>query len=243
MVLDFELLGALNGLAAKSSVNQVNWQRGEDFIASDKLIGSEYLIRFPSSILSIAHIRPPDDQEYILFKMCSPDGRALTIERVPPSDPHWRLFLGLHESASHSPSLWRPLVSEIKEALDGSSVVGLEPDLATVEAAKKFFIMIAGKWHLRWNTGEENVRIDEFGNYYVIESDVEVNCFTLEKVLFDPSTNHVSYDKVSTGKRPASGTKGKRHAREVLDISADFLSMQGYDEQSRNTLKYARDQR
>jgi hypothetical protein len=118
--------------------------------------------------------------------------------------------------------------------------VGLEPDLATVEAAKKFFLMIAGKWHLRWSKGEENVRIDEFGNYYVIQPSGEVDCFTLEKVLFDPSTNHVSFDKVSTGKRSDGEVKGFRHSREVLDISTDTRTMQGYDEPFRNTLKYTR---
>ena len=208
MALDTELFGLLSHLVAKSFGNQVNWQRGQDFTASDKVIGSEYLIRFPSSILSIARIQPPDDKEYILFKMCNPDGRPLTTERVPPDDPHWSLLQQLYESASHSPSLWSPLVAEIREALSGSSAVGLEPDLATVEAAKKFFIMIAGKWHLRWNTGEEDLRIDEFGNYYLTEPSGDVEFFTLEKVLFDPSTNHVSFDKVSTGKRPVVGRKG-----------------------------------
>ena len=241
MVLDHELLALLHTLLAKSSANQVNWQRGEDFIASDKLIGSEYLIRFPSSVLSIARIKPPDEQEYILFKMCSREGRPLTTERVPPGDPNWNVLLNLYESASHSPSLWRPLVAEIKEALSGSSPVGLEPDLATVEAAKKFFLMVAGKWHLHWNKGDEDARIDEFGNYYIISPTGEVESFTLEKVLFDPSTNHVSYDKVSTGKNPTAwGPKGNRHSREILDISTDVRTMQGYDEPFRSAIRYTR---
>ena len=240
MVLDQELSNLLTGLFNRSFVNQVNWQRGQDIFASGESIGSEYLIRFPSSVLSIAHIQPPDQQEYIVFQMCNANGHPLTTERVLPDDPYWDLLSRLYESASHSPSLWRPLVAEIKEALGGSSRVGLDPDLAAVEATKDFFLKIAGKWHLKWNNGEEDARIDEFGHYYLIRPNDELDYFTLEKVLFDPTTNHVSFDKISTGQQAVVGPKGKFHSREVLDISTDMQTMHGYDEPHRYTLKYTK---
>jgi hypothetical protein len=240
MPLDFQLLTSLQRLLHRSLAQQVNWQRGEDLLLAGSTIGSEYLIRFPSSILSITHVQPPDQPEYILIKMCNPEGRALTTERVPPNDPNWDILLQLYKSASQSPSLWSPLVDEIREAIDGSSPVGLEPDLATVEAAKKFFLRIAGSWHLRWNTGEEDLRIDEFGNYFVITNSGEEIKFTLEKVLFDTSTNHVSFDKIYAEKNQSKRPKGQRHSREVLDISEDMRTMQGYDEPFRSTVKYTK---
>ncbi len=67
-----------------------------------------------------------------------------------------------------------------------------------------------------------------------------MNVFTLENIVFDPSKNHVKYEKVSTGKHPGYGERGRFFSREVLDISADFQTMQGYDEPYRHTLKYTK---
>jgi hypothetical protein len=50
----------------------------------------------------------------------------------------------------------------------------------------------------------------------------------------------VSFDKVDTGKYDPKLPKGHKRVREVLDISDDSQTMQGYDIPHRHNLKYSR---
>ena len=63
MQFDEKFLQMLQALQNKAFVDQVNWQPGEDFILGDKVIGTEYLVRFATSVLSISHLLPPSETE------------------------------------------------------------------------------------------------------------------------------------------------------------------------------------
>jgi hypothetical protein len=109
------------------------------------------------------------------------------------------------------------------------------------EAAKAFFQKVAGKWHLDWGRGQEDLRIDVFGNYFLIPvGKKEVRYFTLENVVFAAKDQHVGFDKVDTGEFDSKARpKGRRLARDEVDIASDVLSMHGVDDKGRR-LKYTR---
>ena len=120
--------------------------------------------------------------------------------------------------------------------------VGQAPASA-IDPAAEFFKIVAGEWHLRFRKdGQEDLRIDEIGNYWICPSDgPEVRVFTLENVQFDSASYHVSFDKVDTGEQKhPKFPRGNRRQREVLDINSDASEMTGYAESDRHQLEYKR---
>ena len=115
--------------------------------------------------------------------------------------------------------------------------------VATVPTARamEFFKAAAGNWHLDYSTGQENIRLDVFGNYFLIDAgNRETHYFTMENVDFDPASNRVAFDKVDSGQCDArTRPKGRRHTRDEVEIAPDASTMAGSDNEGRH-LTYTR---
>lgn len=242
MPIDAKLLQFLQNIHNRSFVDQVNWQRGDDLFDEGTVIGQEYVVRFYDCVLSVTLVRPSSRPEYVVIEIRDLKGRVLRTARAEANAAEWSLFHGLYESATQSSSLWSHLVDEADRMLETFGRIGVPPRQDGIAAPEAFFRRVAGKWHLQYReAGQEDLRIDESGNYFLLLPDKEVRYFTLENVLFDPSTNHVSFDKIDTGEfDPKNRPQGHHHARDVLDISSDWRAMQGYGEPERYPLKYTR---
>jgi len=131
-------------------------------------------------------------------------------------------------------------VKTIQESLASELPTGIAEEQESEPTTRSSALSrITGPWHLDFGKGEENLRIDSDGKYFIKTPKEETHTFTLEDFQFEPFVNRVSFKKVHTGVAPGH-PKGEIHSTEKLTVSPDGHTMIGTDSPYQCRLKYTR---
>jgi hypothetical protein len=124
-------------------------------------------------------------------------------------------------------------IAEFKIRLSRFEIAPSEPfSVSSLPAnPNDVFTRLAGNWHLDYSTGEEDIRIDEQGNYYYSRGIAEELVFTLSLQEFDKDQLRVCWEKVNT--RP--DRKERIHTTETLRIDSTWTTMTGSGVRPRRT--------
>jgi hypothetical protein len=254
--LDEKIHALILRLLGKAMIGKVNWQEGPNINFGNGVFGKEYAVTFPNAIIAIAMSNCwLPNQRQAIFVLRALNGRTLQELKFQENDSGFRNILELYHCAEQFTTPITPIVDEIIDTLKKFATVGLTPQEMQKQFTKSFFLKIAGVWRLKHEVSrekisrEEELRIDTQGNCYtrpkkkmfMKNTSIETLAFTLQRVIYDPVTNHVSFDKVDTGNiDPVRFPKDHVWQREVLDLTANGNAMVGYAEHDRHMLNYVR---
>ena len=76
-------------LIAKTAVRQVLWQAGQEFTSENKMLGREFDLQFPNSILSIGYFAPASEPDYVLLTISDNQGAVIGQRRVVMGAVEW----------------------------------------------------------------------------------------------------------------------------------------------------------
>jgi hypothetical protein len=139
------------------------------------------------------------------------------------------------------------LTREIQKSMDQEGSVGatttttaIPPELPsrpTSEQAEEFFTRIAGDWHLDYSRGEEDVRIDENGNVFLLKLMDGKPFTTTTRAVFhlEVLACNAAVDQVEIAKVKANG-----RTRQIEVLQVTQKEMTGYAKHDGHKLKYTR---
>jgi hypothetical protein len=218
----------------KTQAGQAVWHTDRDGLS----------LRLPSATIFIKATTEAGQPEYTIW-VATADGHEVGRIVVPPRDAHYDFFREFHRAATEAG--WDVLSREIEKSLLQEGTVGttsaattLPPELPsgpTSEQAEEFFTRVAGEWHVDFSRGEEDVRIDQNGNVFLLGtmhgksiSPSVRPVFRLEVLACNPTLDQVEIAKVKLN--------GRTKQIEVLHVTKD--EMTGYAKHDGHKLKYTR---
>lgn len=226
-------------ILAKTQAGQAAWQTD----------GEWFTLRTPPAMISIRAAAEDDDAEY-LVAVSLPDGREIGRIAVASSDGNYAMYQSLYEGAAKA--CWSALADAIQKSVHESATIGVTtstgptttttpapelPPRPTSKQALDVFERIAGEWHLDFSKGQEDVRISEDGNLFVLTTSrgkvvatTMRPTFRLELLACNSSLDQVEIAKVEPN--------GRTRQIEVLHITETEMS--GSAKHDGHSLKYTR---
>ena len=209
--------------------------------------GESLSLRLPAATISIKTGSGGEEPEYTV-SVSLPDGCEVGRIVIPATDSQYSLFQSLYKAAQEA--CWAALAREIGNSIADGGVVGLTttttttttpppelPSGPTAEQAQEFFERIAGEWHMHYSRGQEDLRIDENGNIFVLTmkrgAPVATTArpkFRLELLACSSTLDQVEIAKVEPN--------GKTYQIEVLQVKPSEMS--GYAKHDGHKLAYTR---
>jgi hypothetical protein len=237
----------VTALLDRTRSGEVNWQQSRRVDDSSGASCIEYCVEFNDVTLYVGNVWPAG-QEAVRIRLERTDGLAVFDLTATNGSESWSLFKSLLDSAEASVLPASEIMKQLLKTVRESGQVGLTAEDKERTMAQEFFAIAEGEWHLKYGDGHsvlrgsEHLKISSDGKYYFDKPGIGfIHTFNLEHVLFDPSTLHVSFDKVYSGVNdPTNRPAGRLHFREILDITADKSTMVGYAEKDRHPLMYRR---
>jgi hypothetical protein len=209
----------VNQLLHKTKANEVLWETS----------GNRYYMSLkPNTIFSIsAEDIAPDVDKNVVYQTPPPNQTAYRIRIIanendmladfqaklstPLFNPARSLYFQVESVVSNE------LLNQYLEVLKQPGVIGhiahRNPSQLTLEQQKKVIQKMRGNWALDYTTGNEVVRIDDEGRYYIGAS--ETPKFTLTVIACNEMTTRAEVAK--------DQLDGKRHSIEMLTFAPNRI--------------------
>jgi hypothetical protein len=243
MITEAKFAAILTTLLEKSGNNKVIWhekatRRGTVF----------FQVEFtPDIAINVGYEQSPSSPDTVYASLNIGEKVAVSIlaEESTVSgepDPNYVLIKQLYVDAERSSYHVDEALATIEASLASILPTGTsEEHPSATPTENNVLVRLAGTWNLDFSIGDEMVRIDATGNYFIVapEQKQEICHFTLEQVTFDPAASAITFRKVDTGVPPNS-IKGRFHSTESLKVSNNWHTMTGVDSPFCHKLKYTR---